>query len=171
MGFTASLHMWRLLLVSTLFQLIWLAAIQWRDEAELAILFAVMAICLVDRHNIRGRIFFSVLSAGLIVDSCNIRFGVLIFPSSGIPMWMFALWIAFAWYANYLLPLVSRYPAGIVAMGGGIAGGLTYYAGFRMGAVESTCVPVILFMVMFFEWVLLSTMLLKVTRNKNTHQP
>ncbi|CAM3790922.1 hypothetical protein VA7868_00427 [Vibrio aerogenes CECT 7868] len=153
-----------LVLVSLIFQGIWLIAVlgqsRWQTE-----LWAVLMIAVLWLWRYRKSVLLTgrrVLAMGLMIDGLNIVFGILVFSVSGFPGWLAALWVAFACYCGYLVPVLQKWPLPFVILFGASSGMASYYAGMRLGAVGlSYSLPVTL-SILWLEWGVIIYAVLKI---------
>lgn len=132
------------------YQLSWFAVIlsaaAGRSEIGIAVVAVVVAIhllLLVDKRR-ELLLIFSVAFLGSAIDSVVMFLGAFSFPHGsalfGIslwpyPLWMSALWLAFATTLNHSMRwLAGRYL--LAAIFGAVGGPLSYYAGERLGAIS-----------------------------------
>ncbi|WP_260258745.1 DUF2878 domain-containing protein [Vibrio intestinalis] len=158
----------KLLCVSTWFQVVWLMAV-W-GNAQLQWLTVICVAATVSFALISARFPFKpamgLWVTGIVLDTLNQATGVLVFPTSHLPLWLISLWAIFIWYAHFIAPLVSQYPLAIVSIIGGIAGGASYLAGFKLGAVTFHYSLSTTLVILFFEWTLFIYMILKVLKHE-----
>lgn len=154
----------RVLLASTWFQLSWFAAVlgtyQWQ-WLTVVLTFVTLAYCVFSNSGSLKHIAFVTL-IGLVVDSLNQHFNLLQFPTVWLPIWLLCLWVLFAWYAYQLKSVLYRFPKVYVSLVGGIGGGASYFAGYKLQAVEFSYSVVFTLMILFIEWCGLMLLILKV---------
>lgn len=147
----------RLLLISTWFQIVWFLAVVGREPWQLLTVSLVALTLLISVRSTHFKLarFLLLFAFGVFVDYLNLSLGLFSFESSSFPIWLGALWAIFLWYAYYLLPLLNRYPFGLVSMLCGVAGALSYFAGMKLGAVQFPIGAGATLAVLFAEWVLI----------------
>lgn len=154
----------KLLCVSTWFQVVWFIAVWGNAQFQWLTIICVIATVAVALFS--GRFSWKPLVglwfAGIVLDTFNMAAGLFIFASSFLPIWLIALWAIFIWYAHFIAPIVSQYPPFIVSMIGGLAGGASYFAGFKLGAVTFSYSLLITLTILFIEWMLFIYLVLKV---------
>jgi len=159
----------RLLIVSTWFQIIWFGAILGRDDWQYLTLFVVVITLLASFY--KGLVPWPklalVVSIGVLVDFSHYSLGLFQFEQLHFPLWLFALWLIFAWYAAFLLPFLSQYPLPLVATVGGIAGTLSYVAGEKLGAVTFGLPIFSMTAILMIEWTLLTALIIRVYGYEN----
>ena len=160
----------RLLFVSTLFELVWFLAVVGAQEWQWLTV-AVVLITLVSRGQIQ-RMNWSrwalLCLIGIGFDLLNSQVGVLIFETPFIPIWLIALWAMFIWYAQFLVPIVRRYPRLLVVIIGGLAGSLSYLAGFKLGAVQLGYSMPFSFAWLFVEWAAITMLCMRLLNDEQT---
>ncbi|OLQ88089.1 zinc ABC transporter permease [Vibrio panuliri] len=158
----------RLVIVSTLFQLVWFLAVLGREYWQWLTLVIVVGMLLmtVRVQGFKWWPWLLLTLTGVTLDSLNVSFGLLIFDHHWLPMWLILLWAAFCWYAYFLTQVVSQYPLWLVSIVGGLAGAASYLAGYKLGAVSlgvSLPVAIVLF---FIEWIGFVLLCMKVNNGK-----
>lgn len=145
----------RLLIVSTLFELTWFLAVVGRESWQWLTLFwvSILVIGSAYREGINWRVWLSLTVIGICLDSLNMAVGLLAFDTALLPVWLVALWAAFCWYALFLGKVLSHYPLWIVSIVGGLAGALSYLAGYKLGAVSLGFSMPVAFVLFFVQWV------------------
>ena len=137
---------WRIILNGALFQIGWLTAIQFaaRNDVFLATLAPLAAVAvhllLTDDRWAALRLIAIAALIGLVGDSIFIAISRTRFdahwPMHGIaPIWVVALWMAFATLPNLALRWFRDRPA-LIAVLAAILGPLTYDLGSKLGAGE-----------------------------------
>ncbi|WP_194435316.1 DUF2878 domain-containing protein [Vibrio fluminensis] len=164
----------RLLIISTLFQMVWFAAVLGKESWQWAVLLGVTCLILVTarREEFNWRIWLILTIIGVVLDSVNIKFGLIAFESAFIPIWLVALWGGFCWYALFLGKIVSHYPTWIVSIVGGLAGALSYLAGYKLGAVSlgfSLPVAIVLFFIQWLAFVFFCMKMINVGAKHHEH--
>ncbi len=158
----------QLVIVSTIFQIVWFMAVlgretwQWFTLATIAVILLITAV----RCQFRWRVWLLLIIVGVSVDVLNIVFGVLVFDTTFFPLWLLGLWATFFWYAQFLAPVLSQYPLPLVSIIGGVAGAVSYVAGYKLGAVTLGLSSVLAFVVFFIEWTLLVALIMKVVNRE-----
>jgi hypothetical protein len=128
------------------FQACWWACIQGaasgRDLLGPAVVatLAMAHLFLVDGHRRQWGLLAAATIAGLGLEALNVHMAWLAYPRepaalAGAPLWMVALWAAFALTLRHSLAWLRERP--LSAMIFGLLGGpLSYLAGVRLGALE-----------------------------------
>ncbi|EGU32249.1 hypothetical protein VII00023_15176 [Vibrio ichthyoenteri ATCC 700023] len=157
-----------LLIASTWFQLIWFLAVVGSERWQwLALVCLLMTLALsVKFHPLNWQKWGALTLFGVGVDMVNASAGILIFNSFAIPLWLVVLWGMFMWYAQFLVPAVSRYPLILVSLVGGIAGSLSYIAGYKLGAVQFGYSTLFTFFWFFLVWVMVTLLCVRSLNNE-----
>lgn len=153
-----------LILVSLIFQGVWLLAVLGQSRWQNALwVFLVIAVLWLWRYRkavlLTGR---RVLAMGLMIDGLNIVFGVLVFTTTGFPGWLAALWVAFACYSGYLVPVLTKLPLPFVIMSGACSGMASYYAGMKLSAVGFSYSLPLTLSILWLEWGVIIYAVLKI---------
>ncbi|MZI95099.1 MULTISPECIES: DUF2878 domain-containing protein [Vibrio] len=138
---------------SVWFQLLWFLCVMGQTEWQWWALGGAVGTWLL--HIVWGKwcwhlVIFSGLGIGL--DGLNIHFDLFRFAADGFPIWLMSVWIAFAWYCHFLVPVLSRWPKLLMAMVGGLGGVTSYYAGLELGAVTFTYSLTVTLAILFLQW-------------------
>ncbi len=158
----------RVLLASTWFQLCWFLAVlgtyQWQWFTLCFTLVTIAYCALNDAAALKPIVVVVVF--GLALDSLNQQFSVLLFPTSWLPLWLLCLWLMFTWYAYQLKPVLYRFPKTYVSVIGGIGGAASYFAGYKLQAVDFGYDVFFTLMVLFVEWCVVTLLILRVYGNE-----
>ncbi|MEF1310037.1 DUF2878 domain-containing protein [Vibrio mytili] len=159
--------MLKIIVASTWFQLFWFCAVlgkenwQWLTTIFVALTFSY---CLTsERYALKY--ILAVTLAGIVLDTLNQYFNLLVFHSEWLPIWLAYLWFVFAWYAYQLKSILIRYPLRYVSVIGGLAGAGSYFAGYKLGAVELGYGYLESLGFLFIEWVMVIILVRKVYEN------
>ncbi|MBA5762574.1 DUF2878 domain-containing protein [Vibrio sp. 404] len=160
----------RLLIVSTWFQLLWCLAVLGRDTWQwFTVMLVVMTLIFSAwRGDFNWRTGFILLMFGVVIDIVNTTIGLLVFDAApwssyiALPIWLLALWAIFSWYAQFLVPMLSRYPLLIVSIVGGLAGAASYIAGYKLDAVSLGFSTSVAFAIFFIEWSVIVLLCMKI---------
>ncbi|MCF7481731.1 DUF2878 domain-containing protein [Vibrio sp. J1-1] len=158
----------RVLIASTWFQLCWFAAVlgtyQWQ-WFTLCFTLATIAFCAVhDAPSLKP--IAVIVIVGLALDSLNQQVSLLSFITIWLPIWLLCLWVMFAWYAYQLKTVLYRFPKTYVSIVGGIGGGASYLAGYKLQAVNFGYDVVFTLIILFVEWCVVTQLILKVYGNE-----
>lgn len=122
------------------FQAIWVLTILFQYEWLWLVSLLLVSFFLITDDRIADVLVIGVVAViGIIVDSALTIAGLFVFDSPtygiAIPLWLAALWMSFAGTLRHSL----RYFMGhwsMCALAGAISGPLSYYGGYKLGAVE-----------------------------------
>nr|WP_301337900.1 DUF2878 domain-containing protein [Vibrio sp. RE86] len=160
-----------MLLISTWFQVIWFMAVLGSYSLQyvtlaFAVLTLVISVAMTDLP--WGKVLV-VIGIGVCVDFINTYTGVFEFTEAGFPLWLLALWVAFAWYAYFLTPILIRYPLIAVSIVGSAGGVLSYIAGSKLGAVELGLPISLTSLILAIEWALMIAIIIRVYGHEQTN--
>lgn len=120
------------------FQLIWLVAVYFTTRG---LCFLTLSLLLhfyltpSRRHDLLTMLSVTLVGAG--ADALLKQTGVMIFADGVLlPFWLLMLWAHFALALNHGMSWLTRIPWYLQAIFGGVFGPLSYYAGYKMGAVS-----------------------------------
>lgn len=156
----------RLILASVWFQVCWFIAVLGTDRWQwlMATLVALTVIYSVARQKVRPLILLALTCVGTGIDSLNIYFGILVFATPYVPLWLACLWLIFAWYARQLSAVLLRMNVYFLMTAGGLAGAFSYLAGSKLAAVVLMTPAWLGFSVLILEWMLISVIFIQVFR-------
>ncbi|PFG55892.1 uncharacterized protein DUF2878 [Vibrio sp. ES.051] len=162
----------RVFIASIWFQLCWFSAVigtyhlQW---VTFALTITTILYCIkTDIASLRGIAVITV--SGLVLDTLNQQISVFVFPTLWLPVWLMCLWVLFSWYAYQLRSVLYRFPKTYVSIIGGIGGVVSYYAGFKLQAVEFGFSTGVTLIILFAEWVAMMLLILKVYGNEKLEE-
>lgn len=154
------------------FDLLWALAVlgqkTWLWLTALLVL-ATYGLTVFQRHPLCKKMVWMAL-VGIAIDSGNMFFGILVFAAGQFPLWLAALWFAFTWYAGHLLPHINHYSKPILCVSGGLLGSLSYWVGYRVGAVYFELPIELVLLVLCLEWMAITGLFLKVMSDEKTMQ-
>ncbi|MFG0885548.1 DUF2878 domain-containing protein [Vibrio furnissii] len=159
----------RFLLISLWFEFIWLLAVLGQERLEwvtVGVVTATLALTALRRPVALERVIL-VAACGIALDYANLHVGLFSFTYLHLPIWLMGLWFAFAWFASFAVPAVNHLPRWFVLICTALGGALSYWAGYRFGAVQFELSVFWSVLALFLEWFLLSLLLMKVFRNEN----
>jgi hypothetical protein len=70
------------------------------------------------------------------MDSVLNAANVFAFTSVLLPFWLVMLWLGFGAFVWCMREIVVRYSLLLLSLFGGLGGAMSYFAGYRLGAVE-----------------------------------
>ncbi len=144
----------KLFLMSLWFQALWFLAVVGRQEYLILLVGAVIATYAFTLRQLQGGLIFFSVIIGLGLDSLNSSLHILEFERAGLPLWLIALWVIFAWYLFQMRQVLTKYPPTAVALVGALGGAMSYFAGYKLGAVQWPLGNLITFTILLFEWLL-----------------
>ncbi|CCN82791.1 conserved hypothetical protein [Vibrio nigripulchritudo SFn27] len=150
------------------FQGLWFLAVIGRENTQVWLVVAsvlTLLFCFVDEVK-KLRLIFAVSALGILVDYINWQIGLFTFPSVSFPVWLTLLWGLFGWYAVQMRSLVNRYPRIFVSLLVGVSGSLSYFAGYRLGAVDWELGVLLTLSILFLEWFLLGYFVTKLLSSR-----
>lgn len=159
-----------LLLSSIWFDLIWAMAVFGQQRwlwLTSGLVVVVYGWAMIQRHPLLINMVWVAL-LGIVIDYGNLSLGLFIFSDQQLPLWLVALWFAFSWYAAYLIPPLNRYPKPILCVVGGSLGSLSYWVGYRAGAVSWLSSHWLVLGVVFLQWLAITWLLIKVMKYEKT---
>lgn len=162
----------KVFLASTWFQLCWFAAVlgtyQWQ-WVTLFLTLATLLYCLkTDASSLKS--IGVVVTIGLVLDTLNQQLSVFVFPTLWLPVWLLCLWVLFSWYAYQLKSILYRFPKTYVSIVGGFGGTASYFAGYKLQAVEFGFSVGTTLMILFVEWCAMMLLILKVYGNEKLEE-
>ncbi|QXO19296.1 DUF2878 domain-containing protein [Vibrio ostreae] len=160
------------LLVSVWFELIWLLAVLGQEQWQWLTTLLVVVTLLFSAWRLSvavGRIC-AVAVTGIAIDVANMHLGLFFFINPHLPVWLIALWFIFVWFAAFAIPALSHLPSWLVIIATGLGGALSYWAGYRFGAVGFGLPVFYTVLALFLEWLGVSLLLIKVFSNENVNR-
>ncbi|HDM8221939.1 TPA: DUF2878 domain-containing protein [Vibrio campbellii] len=162
----------KVFLASTWFQLCWFAAVlgtyQWQ-WVTLFLTLATLLYCLkTDASSLKS--IGVIVTIGLVLDTLNQQLSVFVFPTLWLPVWLLCLWVLFSWYAYQLKSILYRFPKIYVSIVGGLGGTASYFAGYKLQAVEFGFSVGITLMILLAEWCAMMLLILKVYGNEKLEE-
>ncbi len=120
-----------------LFKLTWVGLVVFQSQALFPVI-AVIGLKLLTWPGIMRALPIVVLTfiSGLLMDSLLMVFGVFVFPSTYLPLWLILLWLSFALTLPRGFSFIMRWHPLAQSVIGIVAGCLGYFAGYLMGAVS-----------------------------------
>ena len=119
------------------FQLVWFSAVYFTSQAQFYLLLSLFCHFYLTpsrRHDLW--VMSSITLLGASCDALLTHAGVMLFPGGVIlPIWLLLLWAHFALALNHGMSWLKHFPVYLQAVFGGIFGPLSYYLGYKLGAV------------------------------------
>lgn len=124
-------------------------------------------------HDLKLIIFTSII--GSIIDTVWIHLNFFDYKhhwphSSAAPVWIIALWVAFALTINHSLKWLQRHPL-LPALMGLIGAPLSYWAGQRIGAINFANKPILALICLALTWAILLSFLFHKSQQKTAKPP
>lgn len=162
----------KVFLASTWFQLCWFAAVLGTYQGQWVTLFLTLATILyclkTDASSLKS--IGVIVTIGLVLDTLNQQLSVFVFPTLWLPVWLLCLWVLFSWYAYQLKSILYRFPKTYVSIVGGLGGTASYFAGYKLQAVEFGFSVGTTLMILFVEWCAMMLLILKVYGNEKLEE-
>lgn len=152
-----------------LFQIAWALAVFLQNKA----LFALVLIAYLSwRLSFSKWVDLKIISAcsiiGILIDNTLYWTGIFQFSTPYIiPAWLILLWLNFSLTLNHSLRWMTKIPRLAAALLGGLFGALSYYLGFRFGAVEFPLQTVPTLTLLVVLWASLMTVFLEIVKRVN----
>lgn len=120
------------------FQLVWFVAVFFTAQGELFLIFSLLLHFYLSPN--RKQDLASLISISLIgglADAGVSWLGFMVF-SEGVlmPLWLLLLWAHFSVTLNHGMSWLNKIPLYLQVLFGGLFGPLSYYAGYKLGAVD-----------------------------------
>lgn len=152
----------KLLFLSLWFQVLWLLAVLGQQEFQGMFLLCVAMTLIATFNQWRAAPIAAVAVIGITLDTINNSTQLLLFEQGRLPLWLMGLWILFGWYCYTLRHLLYRFPIQLVGLFGAVGGTMSYFAGYKLGAVSWSYGLTLTFAILLSEWFLLSIAIHKI---------
>ena len=119
------------------FQAVWFLAVLYTVQGVYLLLFSLLLHFLVSPTRLSDLLNLLVITLiGSLGDYLLTTLGIFIFTEQHfIPLWLILLWAHFAVTLNHGLSWLERLPIYARVLFGGVFGTLSYYGGYKLGAV------------------------------------
>ena len=146
------------------FQSTWFLCVLGQD-ALLPFTLGMLSLHFILVHSAReeARRLLPVFAVGIGVDTLLSAIGIFDFGPALIPLWLMALWVAFAASLTRALGVFGRSPW-LAALVGGIGVPFNYAVGAKMGAVNLPMDPILTGAVLITIWAMLLPALYRVAK-------
>lgn len=146
------------------FQSTWFLCVLGRD-ALLPLTLGMLALhfILVDSAREEARRLLPIIAIGVGVDTLLSAMGIFDFGAVLVPLWLMALWVAFAASLTRALGVFGR-SRGLAALVGGLGVPFNYAVGAKMGAVALPMDPMVTGAVLIAIWAMLLPALYQITK-------
>lgn len=120
------------------FQSAWLVAVKLQQQGLLILIAIIIAHFLVSHSRVRDwYTLLSIVLVGSLVDSTMSYIGLFHFKEGNLmPLWLILLWANFALTFHYSMAWLARCSVPVQALLGGVFGCSSYYAAYKLGAVD-----------------------------------
>jgi hypothetical protein len=120
------------------FQIAWLMAINWKDQALLPLAAVILIHFAFSKHRKRDWLTFVLITlVGSFVDLTAAYANLFVFENGQLlPIWLILLWANFSLTFHYSMHWLMRLPTFLQSLVGGIFGTASYFAAFKFGAVH-----------------------------------
>lgn len=151
-----------LLLTSLWFQSLWFLAVLGRESWQWwTLILVLLTSVLTLRWRWQPWLWcLGIALLGIVLDSVNLLAGLMVFTSPQLPIWLMVLWLAFAWYSWWLLPVLQGHSKLLSVPVAALAGALSYLAGAQLDAVMLPFGKSLTAMVLLCEWSILLAFML-----------
>lgn len=137
-----------------LFQVSWLMASVYHDQATMYLLILVLIHFVVSPSQKQDCYFLIIALVGWSVDQTLLVLGIL--TGNGIiPSYLVVLWIILAVSFNHSLHWLTRLSPFIVALIGAVSGSLSYYGALNLGAINTRLTEISFISAYAFVWAFL----------------
>lgn len=118
------------------FNLFWLVAVMGREALlPLALLLLALHFLLAATRRHELLLVLAIALPGVVMDALLSYFGIYRFHQGELlPLWLVALWVAFAVSVPRSLGFLARFPL-LAILFGAVGGTLSYFGGSKLGAV------------------------------------
>ncbi|MGR5142708.1 DUF2878 domain-containing protein [Photobacterium sp. DNB23_23_1] len=154
----------KLIVVGLLFNVYWLIAVL-GQQAYVWVLVLLFAACWWKFPSV-WRYAFSIAVAGVLMDGVLSISNVLDFQVLLIPNWLIMLWLGFGTFVWFIKETIANYSAALISLLGGVGGAMSYFAGYRLQAVQWPLGVELTLMVLFLSWFVLSTAIVLMIKRK-----
>lgn len=111
---------------------------------------------------LRDLCLLTLALVGMAVDALLALVGLFAFD--GFPFWLALLWFGFVVSLSHSLAWLNRLPFALLVLISSLSGGLSYFAGFKLGAVSLPFGPLVSFFCIAVIWSVLLPVLLVYTQ-------
>jgi hypothetical protein len=120
------------------FQLIWFIAVFFTHNGLIFLILALLLHFYLSpnrQYDLASLITISLIGGA--VDLLLSSLGLMVFPEAALlPAWLVLLWAHFALALNHGMSWLNKVPVYFQVVLGGLFGPLSYYAGYKFGAVD-----------------------------------
>ncbi|PSW20185.1 DUF2878 domain-containing protein [Photobacterium sanctipauli] len=122
-----------LIAVGTVFNVFWFVAVLGQAQYS----WVLLSILIFSWWRFHAAFKFGVAigSAGILMDMALKHFALYQFATDSFPLWLALLWLGFGTFVWIIREKITSYSAVIIMALGGVGGMMSYFAGYRLGAV------------------------------------
>ncbi|MGR5062837.1 DUF2878 domain-containing protein [Photobacterium sp. DNB22_13_2] len=154
----------KLIAAGLIFNVYWLIAVL-GQQAYVWVLVLLFAACWWKFPSV-GRYAFSIACAGVLMDGALSISNVLDFQTLLIPIWLIMLWLGFGAFVWFMKETISNYSVAFIGLLGGVGGAMSYFAGYRLQAVQWPLGVELTLFILFASWFVLSTAIVMLIKRK-----
>ncbi|PKH02923.1 DUF2878 domain-containing protein [Psychromonas sp. MB-3u-54] len=149
------------------FQLMWFIAVFFTVSGQLFLIFSLLLhFYLSPDRKFDLASLITISAIGGTVDLLLSWLGIMVFPEATLlPLWLVLLWAHFAVALNHGMSWLNQIPLYFQVMFGGLFGPLSYYAGYKFGAVDFPLSPLQTSLILIVIWATLLPVYLFISRN------
>lgn len=149
------------------FQLMWFVAVFFTVSGEIFLIFSLLLhFYLSPDRKFDLASLMTISAIGGTVDLLLSWLGVMIFPEAALlPLWLVLLWGHFAVALNHGMSWLNKIPLYFQVVFGGLFGPLSYYAGYKFGAVDFPLPPLQTSFIFIVIWAVLLPVYLSISQS------
>ncbi|MDV5167643.1 DUF2878 family protein [Photobacterium rosenbergii] len=157
----------KLLLAGLLFNMYWSIAVL-GQQAYVWVLVLLVVVCWWKfPKGIKAAL--SIALVGVVMDLTLSVVDILAFDSIIIPSWLIMLWLGFGTFVWFMRSTIVSYPVMLIGILGGIGGSMSYFAGYRLEAVQWPLGVGITLSVLFVIWLMFSLVIALMMKRNEPH--
>lgn len=150
-----------------LFQLIWVAAVLYREQGLWVCIALLVLHCILSPEGKLDMLTgYKAIALGIVVDGSLMLSGVYIFDTPYFPAWLVCLWVGFVLTLRHSLSWLYQKPVIWQIVLGAAGGTLSYLAGARLGAVTLGIDMTYAVLILVTVWGLLFPVLMKMVHSE-----
>ena len=157
----------KLLLAGLLFNMYWLIAVLGQQAYVWVLVLLIVACWWKFPKGIKAAL--SIALFGVVMDFTLSAVDIFAFDSFVIPAWLVMLWLGFGTFVWFMRSTIVSYPVMLIGILGGLGGSLSYFAGYRLEAVQWPLGVGITLSVLFVIWLLFSLLIAVMMKRNEPH--
>lgn len=157
----------KLLLAGLLFNMYWLIAVLGQQAYVWVLVLLIVACWWKFPKGIKAAL--SIALVGVVMDFTLSTVDIFAFDSFVIPAWLVMLWLGFGTFVWFMRSTIVSYPVMLIGILGGIGGSMSYFAGYRLEAVQWPLGVGITLSVLFVIWLLFSLSIALMMKRNEPH--